>query len=129
MKVLLGSGGFSTPERQAAWKAGLDAYLGPVRKVIFVPFALADHDGYVESMRQRGFHAGRELTGIHRETDPVEAVRRAEAIYVGGGNTFRLLAALHARKLVGVIRERVLSGELVYVGVSAGTNVAGPTIK
>ena len=129
MRVLLGSGGFTTPERQAAWKAELDSFLGPVRRVLFVPFALADHDAYVEAIRQRGFHAGRELAGIHREPDAARAVREAEAIYVGGGNTFRLLASLYQRELIDGIRERVRAGNLLYVGVSAGTNVACPTIR
>ncbi|MCU1245647.1 MAG: peptidase dipeptidase [Acidobacteria bacterium] len=52
----------------------------------------------------------------------------AEAVFVGGGNTFRLLRTLHRRSLVEPIRELVRAG-MPYLGSSAGTNVAAPTIK
>ena len=97
-------------------------------RVLFVPYALADHDGYVRLMTERGLNAGYELDGIHRHADPVAAVHEAEAIFVGGGNTFRLLAALYRLGLLDPIRERVRGG-LPYLGVSAGTNVACPTIR
>jgi dipeptidase E len=68
------------------------------------------------------------VDGLHQHADPVRAVREAEAIYVGGGNTFRLLDALYRLGLLEPIRERVRDG-MPYLGVSAGTNVACPTIK
>jgi dipeptidase E len=97
--------------------------------VLFVPYALRDHDAYVEAMKTRGFAAGRDLVGIHREPSPREAVRKADAIYVGGGNSFRLLEALYRLDLIDEVRDRVRSGDLPYVGVSAGTNMACPTMK
>jgi dipeptidase E len=54
--------------------------------------------------------------------------RRPEAIYIGGGNSFRLISELHLRGLLGVIRDRVRAG-MPYLGISAGTNVACPTIR
>jgi dipeptidase E len=53
----------------------------------------------------------------------------AEAVFVGGGNTWRLLKALYEMDLLALIRARVLEGSLLYAGASAGSNVAGPTIK
>jgi dipeptidase E len=126
--LLLGSGGFRTPERVAVWAAEMRAALGPVRRVLFVPYALADHAGYVRTMIERGLNAGYDLDGIHDHADPVAAVRAAEAIFVGGGNTFRLLDTLYRLNLLDPIRERVRGG-MPYLGVSAGTNVAGPTIR
>jgi dipeptidase E len=128
MRLLLGSGGFRTPERIRLLAETMRSFFGPVRRLLFVPFALHDHDGYVRTMVERGIHAGYELDGLHRHADPVVAVRATEAIFVGGGNTFRLLDALYRFGLVEVIRERVLDG-LPYLGVSAGTNVACPTIR
>ena len=129
MKLLLGSGGLSTKERQDVWRAETDRFLGAAQRILFVPYALKDYDKYTEAMTARGFHAGREFVGIHRMQDAVQAVRAAEVIYVGGGNTFRLLAELYRQGLVDVIRERVRFGSCLYVGISAGTNVCGPTIK
>jgi dipeptidase E len=79
-------------------------------------------------MIERGLNAGYELVGIHRESDPVRAVREAEAVFVGGGNTFRLLNSLYRFNLLDPIRERVRAG-MPYLGISAGTNVACPTIR
>jgi dipeptidase E len=128
MHVLLGSGGFRTPERVAALAAEMRAFFGPVRRLLFVPYALADHDGYLRALEERGLGAGYELDGIHRHPDPRRAVRAAAALYVGGGNTFRLLDTLYRLDLLDVIRERTRAG-VPYLGVSAGSNVACPTIK
>jgi dipeptidase E len=68
------------------------------------------------------------LTSIHTATNPVQAVKDTEAIFIGGGNTFRLLKTLYDFDLLGPIRERVADG-MRYIGSSAGSNVAAPTIK
>jgi dipeptidase E len=128
MRVLLGSGGFRTPDRIASLSAAMRENFGGARRLLFVPFALADHDGYVRTLTERGLNAGYDLDGMHRHADPIAAVMGAEGIFVGGGNTFRLLDALLRLKLFGPIRERVREG-MPYLGVSAGCNVACPTIQ
>ena len=128
MRVLLGSGGFRTPERIANLRRHLHAHFGDIDQVLFIAYALQDHDKYVQILSERGLNADRELLGIHRCPDPEAAVRSARAIYVGGGNTFRLLDALYRHNLLGAIRQRVQAG-VPYVGISAGSNVAGPSIK
>lgn len=96
--------------------------------VLFVPFALADHDGY-EAKAKEGFSPlGIELTSIHRADDPIAAIERAEAVFIGGGNTFRLLRALYERELLDPIRTRVAGG-MPYLGSSAGSNVACRSIR
>ncbi|MBN20271.1 MAG: dipeptidase PepE [Bdellovibrionaceae bacterium] len=127
MRLLLGSGGFSTDLRREGWKEVLDDFLGPVSKVLFIPFALKDHDHYVEKMIEYDFSAGRELVGIHRSSDFKSAIEDAQAIYVGGGNSFRLLDSLQKFDLIKVIQKKVQSGT-PYIGVSAGTNMACPTL-
>jgi dipeptidase E len=128
MRVLLGSGGYRTPERVSLLADAMREFFGPIRRLLFIPYALADHDGYVSGLRERGLDAGYELDGIHTHADPVAAVHEAEGLFVGGGNTFRLLDALYRHGLIEPIRRRVEEG-LPYLGVSAGTNVACPTIK
>src|SRR5262245_32209655 len=107
MRVLLGSGGYRTPERVQLLAGAMRSFFGSVRRLLFVPYALADHDGYVKTLTERGINAGYELDGIHRHADPVRTVREAEAIFIGGGNTFRLLATLYRLGLIEVIRDRV----------------------
>ncbi len=128
MRILLGSGGFRTPERVALLSAEMRDFFGPVERLLFLPYALADHDGYVRGLTEKGINAGYLLDGIHDHADPVRAVREAPALFVGGGNTFRLLAELYRHGLLEPIRERVRAG-VPYLGISAGCNVACPTIK
>jgi len=128
MRLLLGSGGFRTPERLALLTGQMQTFFGEIDRLLFVPYALQDLDGYLEKLQARGLDAGLRLEALHRCPDPVKAVEEAEGIYVGGGNTFRLLNALYELRLLQVIRQRVREGGLPYMGVSAGTNVACPTI-
>jgi len=99
-----------------------------VGRVLFVPYALFDREGYAHSARQRFAEIGYELDSVHEVEDPPGAVRNAEALFIGGGNTFRLLERLYGERLMGPIRKRVAAG-LPYVGTSAGSNVACPSIR
>ncbi|HEX2251925.1 MAG TPA: dipeptidase PepE [Thermoanaerobaculia bacterium] len=108
--------------------AAMTDFLGGVERVLFVPWALADREGYAATARERFERMGLGLDPIHRAADPVAAVERAEAVFVGGGNTFRLLAALHATGALAAIRRRAEAG-MPYMGSSAGSNVACPTIR
>jgi dipeptidase E len=127
-RLLLGSGGFRTEERVAFLAAQMRDFFGPVDRLLFVPYALRDHDAYLQGMIDKGIHAGYALDGVHRHADPQKAVREAPALFIGGGNTFRLLASLCRYGLIDVLRERVEAGT-PYLGISAGTNVACPTIQ
>lgn len=104
------------------------SFLGDVKRVLFVPFALRDRDTYTSTAQQRFDKMGYELWSIHTALNPVQAVNDAGAVFIGGGNTFRLLKALYDFDLLDAIRKRVAEG-LPYIGSSAGSNVAGPTIK
>ncbi len=99
-----------------------------IDKVLFVPYALFDRDAYARQARQRFRAMGLELESIHETKDPVAAVGNAEGIFIGGGNSFRLLGELQRRGLVAPIRDRVEAG-MPYLGTSAGSNIACPTIK
>ncbi len=98
-----------------------------VSRVLFVPYAHADHDGYVKRIRDDRLCGDLEVTGIHEYRDPVQAIVEAQAIFVGGGNTFRLLRDVQRMSLLEPIRE-VVAGGTPYIGVSAGSNLACPTI-
>jgi dipeptidase E len=103
-------------------------FLGDAKKVLFVPYALYDRDGYTKTARERFKKMGYELTSVHTASDPRKAVTDTDVVFIGGGNTFRLLKALYDFELLDVIRDRVADG-MPYIGSSAGSNVAGPTIK
>jgi len=97
------------------------AFLGRARRVAFVPFAAHDHDAYTAKVRER-------LARMDLDVIPIDDLDRADAIFVGGGNTFRLLKTLYDRDLLTPIRDRVRAG-LPYLGASAGTVIAAPTMQ
>lgn len=103
-------------------------FLGAVRSLLFVPYALQVRDGYAARVQEHFSQLGIECSSIHRAADPCAAVERAQAIFIGGGNTFRLLKVLHELGLVELMRRRILAG-MPYLGASAGSNVACPTIR
>jgi dipeptidase E len=103
-------------------------FLRNVSEVLFIPFALHDRDAYAAQAVRRSEEMGYKLKSIHTAPDAHRAVEDAEAIFIGGGNTFRLLTALYDQDLLNSIRRRVKGG-MPYVGTSAGSVVAGPTIK
>jgi len=103
-------------------------FLAGSERVLFLPYALHDRAAYAQRARERFRKMGFGLDSADASCDPQEAVRKAPAIFVGGGNTFRLLDSLWRRDLIGAIRERVADGA-AYVGSSAGSIVACPTLK
>ena len=103
-------------------------FLGNVQTVLFVPFALYDRDAYTETARKRFQQMGYVLDSVHTASNPQAAVTNAEALFIGGGNTFRLLKSLYDADVLETIRRRVNEG-MPYIGSSAGSNVAAPTIK
>jgi dipeptidase E len=100
-----------------------------VTEALFVPYAAVtfSYDAYLDKVRQRFDELGIQVKSIHREKDPVAAVEAAQAIVVGGGNTFHLLKYIQESGIINAVREKVKHGT-PYVGWSAGSNVICPTI-
>jgi dipeptidase E len=104
------------------------AHFAGARRIAFVPYALSDVDGYTATATARFARWDIEAVGVHTAADPVALLARCDGIFVGGGNTFRLTTALYRTGLREAIRSAVADG-LPYLGASAGTVVACPTIK
>jgi dipeptidase E len=103
-------------------------FLGAVRPLAFVPFALFDRDAYVAKVRERFAAEGVDVVGVSADTSGAGVLETTEAVFVGGGNTFRLLRTLQDAGLLGILRRRAEEG-MPYLGASAGSNLACPTIK
>ena len=108
----------------------LDAFLGGARRVAFVPYAgvTVTWGDYADKVRGALAPLGVEVTSVHEATAPLDALDGADAILVGGGNTFHLLREMASTGLLEAIGTRVRSGT-PFVGWSAGSNVACPTIR
>lgn len=102
--------------------------LGGIGRLVFVPFALFDRAAYGETAANRLAKVGIEVEVATPDEQGLRMIEAAPAVFVGGGNTFRLLKTLRDTGLLGRIRERTRGG-MVYMGASAGTNIAAPTIR
>lgn len=97
---------------------------------LFIPYAgvTISFDDYEARVKERFAEVGHRITSIHHASDPIAAVQSAEAIVVGGGNTFQLIKMIQEFGLIDPVREKVLGGT-PFVGWSAGSNVCCPTIR
>ncbi len=103
-------------------------HFAELEQVLFVPYALADHEKYEATVARAFADIGIGVVSLHRADDPIPAVAKANGIFIGGGNSFRLLKSLYDLSLLDPIREAVARG-VAYMGSSAGTNMACPTIR
>lgn len=109
-------------------RAAIAEFLGARRRVAFVTAAsYGDEVEYWQMARDALAPLGVEVLHLRTEDRPLEVLDRAEALFVGGGNTFHLLGRLHAAHLPEAIRVRARSG-MPYIGSSAGSNIAGPNV-
>jgi len=131
MKLLLISNSTNPGEPYLQYpKYKIQTFLGrDTIEALFIPYAAVtfSFDDYEAKVNNRFIEIGHSVKSIHRFTDPVKAVEKAKAIVVGGGNTWKLVRMMHDNKIIEAIREKVLSGT-PYIGWSAGSNVACPTL-
>jgi dipeptidase E len=119
--------------------SGYLEYLQPVlsehfkhaKSILFIPYARPSgltHDEYTAKAKEGLSFLKAEVKGIHAFEDPTQAIKSAEAIFVGGGNTFLLVKTLHDLKLMQVLRKAILKST-PYLGTSAGSNICGPNMQ
>jgi dipeptidase E len=131
VRLLLLSNSTNPGETYLGWpEAHLRSFLAGSRRVFFVPFAgvRISWDDYAAKVRERFAAAGAEVVSAHKVDRPLEELGRADAVAVGGGNTFHLLKHLRESGLGEAIAARATAG-MPYVGWSAGANVACPSIR
>lgn len=108
----------------------MDFFTG-IDEILFVPYARPSgitHDEYTQIAQQFFNRVGKRIVGLHTFADPKKAIRQAKAIFTGGGNTFVLVNQLYGLEVMDVLREAVENGTL-YMGTSAGSNIAGQTMQ
>ncbi len=103
-------------------------HLQGARRILFVPFALRDRAAYAAKFRARLEPEGIAVDELSADSSGPRRIETAEAVFVGGGNTFRLLKTLLDFELVEPLVDRALGG-MPYLGASAGVNVACPTVR
>lgn len=109
----------------------VDQFLDPaLEQIVFIPYAAVgfDYSEYELKINGAWGRIGKKVVGIHHFPDAKEAIKKADAIVVGGGNTWQLLKLIYENDLIEPIRQKVLHGT-PYIGWSAGSNLACPSIK
>jgi dipeptidase E len=133
MQLLLLSNSTNAGEEYLGWpREILKDFIAKnkIQSCLFVPYAgvTVTWDEYTTRVRAVFSIWGCELESAHTFSDPVEAVKKAECIVVGGGNTFRLVQMMHETEIMEAIRAKSLAGT-PFIGWSAGSNVACPTLR
>lgn len=133
MRLLLISNSTNAGEAYLNYpKNNIRDFLGKnIKKVLFIPYAAVtfSFDEYQKKVQERFSEIGYEVDSIHNYsyTEKKQAIKDAEAIVVGGGNTFQLLKTVQQQDLIETLRYEALKGK-PYIGWSAGSNIACPTI-
>lgn len=130
MKLLLISNSTNAGESYLQHcKPKIETFLTGVHKVLFLPYAAVtfSFNDYERKVQERFSEMGIEVVSLHHFRDVKKAVKEAEAIVVGGGNTFRLAKMIQQLDIIETVRYKALEG-IPYLGWSAGANVACPTI-
>lgn len=108
----------------------LSDFFNEVKQLLFIPYARPSgisYDDYTAIARKAFEKIGIDVKGIHEFDNPQEAVKRAEGVFTGGGNTFELVNQLYQHNLIGVLQQALESGT-PYLGTSAGSNICGVTM-
>lgn len=138
MKLLLISNSTNYKEPYLGWCQPLLAEFmqGTGQNIAFVPYAGVDvggkvypesYDAYTERVQKVFSQFGKKITSVHSAENPAGVIENADLVVVGGGNTFHLVAELHRNRLIEPVRRKVMEG-MPYIGWSAGSNVACPTL-
>ncbi|GAA4238401.1 dipeptidase PepE [Postechiella marina] len=109
----------------------LKSFFSNAKEILFIPFARPggmSHDDYTANARKAFAKINKNIVGLHTYNDKVSAVKNAQAIFVGGGNTFVLTNQLYKNNLIDALKQAVNNGT-PYLGTSAGSNICGLTIK
>lgn len=130
MKLLLISNSTNAGEEYLRYPLPqIENFLQGIKEIVFVPYAgvTFSYAAYEKKVQARLAEIGIRVKSVHRAKDPVKMIREAEAICVGGGNTFALTKKMQEQGLMKAILKKIKAGT-PYVGWSAGSNVSCPTI-
>lgn len=131
MKLLLLSNSTLPWESYLEWsKDSIIRFMGEKRNILFLPFATTwSFDDYERKVQKSFEWTDLEILSIHHTDDYKKAIKQAEVLFIGWGNTFLLVKRLYDFDLVELIGNRVKNEGLLYIWASAGTNLACPQIS
>ncbi|WP_412560061.1 dipeptidase PepE [Winogradskyella sp. MIT101101] len=109
----------------------LKIHFKSAEEILFIPYARpggVSHDDYTKTAAKAFKSIGKSVKGLHEYDDPKTAIRNAQGIFTGGGNTFVLVNQLYKNDVLMSIKDAINNG-VPYLGTSAGSNICGLTIN
>ncbi|AND63488.1 dipeptidase E [Flavobacterium covae] len=109
----------------------LNNHFNEIKSLLFIPYAQPNgisYEEYTTKVKEVFLKIGIVVNGIHEFENAIEAVKNAEAIFTGGGNTFLLVNKLYEKNLIPILKEVIKNGT-PYLGTSAGSNIGGKTMN
>jgi len=109
----------------------LQSHFKNCKSILFIPYARPSgisHDEYTQKAKEAFAKIDIEVKGIHEFENPHDAVKNAEGIFTGGGNTFLLVTQLYKNNIMQLVSETVKNGT-PYLGSSAGSNICGLSMQ
>ena len=109
----------------------LKSFFAGISEVLFIPYARPSgltYDEYTEVAKKGFSKININIKGIHEFDNSKEAIKNAQGIFVGGGNTFVLVNTLYENNLISTLKHVIENGT-PYFGTSAGSNIAGISMK
>lgn len=108
----------------------LASFYEEAQTILFIPYARPggiSYDTYTAIAKKAFASIGKDVKGLHEYEDLKTAIKNAEGIFTGGGNTFELVNQLYLKGIVGCLQENI-EGGIPYLGTSAGSNICGLTM-
>lgn len=109
----------------------LETHFAHTQEILFIPYARPggiSHDSYTRLVSKAFKKINKKVVGLHTYKDVHKAIKVAQGIFTGGGNTFLLVHQLYKNEVMAQLREVLLNGT-AYLGTSAGSNICGLTMQ
>ncbi len=109
----------------------LQSHFKDCKSILFIPYARPggiSHDEYTQKVSEAFQTINISVKGIHEFENAEIAIKNAEGIFTGGGNTFLLVTQLYRNNIMQVLSETVKNGT-PYLGTSAGSNICGLSMQ
>ena len=99
--------------------------------IVFIPYARPggiSHSDYTARVKTAFAKINKSVKGLHEFENPTEAIKKAEGIFTGGGNTFLLVTQLYQNNIMDILKKVIQNGT-PYLGSSAGSNITGISMQ
>jgi len=109
----------------------LEQHFSNCETIVFIPYARPggiSHEEYTNKVQLAFSQIGKKVLGLHTFENTIEAIKNAQGIFTGGGNTFLLVSQLYENNIMETLVQAIAKG-VPYLGTSAGSNITGISMQ